>query len=181
MDLDDTEHLDVSDQEDDGNRAARSDSDEDMDELDHLQGRQSPLHTSGTSTPGSSSSPRRPPSSSPGPPPGPPAPPSPSGNRSGGSEEESGQDSEPEEEFPPARIPKIRTALRFIEVVRTATLASQFDPEELEELLEPQEHESIPPDDPILKLSLLNYVSLLTSSQEAYETTLALSNRTAGD
>jgi hypothetical protein len=140
-----------------------------MDELDHLQGRQSPLHTSGTSTPGSLSSPRRPPSSSPGPPPGPPAPPSPSGNGSGSSEEESGQDSEPEEEFLLARIPKIRTALHFIEAVRTVTLASQFDPEELEELLEPQEHESIPPDDPILKLSLLNYVSLLTSSQEAYE------------
>ena len=56
-------------------------------------------------------------------------------------------------------------------MVEQATLKSQFDPEELEELLDPQEHISVPPDDPNLRLSLLNYVSLLGHSQEAYEVT----------
>ena len=54
-------------------------------------------------------------------------------------------------------------------MVRDATLASQFDPEELAELLEPQEHESTPPDDPNLKLSLLNYISFMGCSQDMYE------------
>ena len=53
----------------------------------------------------------------------------------------------------------------------TSTLASQFDPEQLAELLEPREHESTPPDDLGLKLSLLNYISLMGCSQEAYEAT----------
>ena len=67
--------------------------------------------------------------------------------------------------------PKIRTAIKFIELVEKATLESQFDPEELAELLDPLEHASTPPDDPILKLSLLNYISLLGHSQDAYEAT----------
>ena len=56
-------------------------------------------------------------------------------------------------------------------MLETSTLASQFDPEQLAELLEPREHESTPPDDPGLKLSLLNYISLMGCSQEAYEAT----------
>ena len=72
-------------------------------------------------------------------------------------------------EYPFAPLPKIRTALEFIRMVKDATLASQFDPEELAELLEPQEHESTPPDDPNLKLSLLNYISFMGCSQDMYE------------
>ena len=63
----------------------------------------------------------------------------------------------------------MRTALDFIQMVKGATVASQFDPEELAEFLEPQEHESTPPDDPNLKLSLLNYISFMGSSQDVYE------------
>jgi hypothetical protein len=49
------------------------------------------------------------------------------------------------------------------------TLASQFSPEELQDLLEPQEHLSVPLDDAALRLSLLNYISLLGSSRDTYE------------
>jgi len=63
----------------------------------------------------------------------------------------------------------MRTALEFIRMVNEATLASQFDTEELAELLEPREHTSTPPDDPGLKLSLLNYISFMGSSQDVYE------------
>ena len=63
----------------------------------------------------------------------------------------------------------MRTALDFVRMVKESTLASQFDPEELAELLEPQAHTSTPPDDPDLKLSLLNYISFIGCSQDAYE------------
>ena len=63
----------------------------------------------------------------------------------------------------------MRVAIEFIQRVKDATLASQFSPEELTELLEPQEHESTPPDDPNLKLSLLNYISFMGGSQDLYE------------
>ena len=56
-------------------------------------------------------------------------------------------------------------------MVEQAMLESQFDPEELAELLDPQEHVSVPPDDPTLRLSLLNYMSLIGHSQEAYDVT----------
>ena len=63
----------------------------------------------------------------------------------------------------------IHTVLEFIRLVKEATLASQFDPDELAGLLDPQEHESTPPDDPSLRLSLLNYLAFMGSSQETYE------------
>ena len=56
-------------------------------------------------------------------------------------------------------------------MVKQATLESQFDPKELAELLNPQEHVSTPPDNPNLRLLLLNYVSLIGHSQEAYKAT----------
>jgi len=74
-----------------------------------------------------------------------------------------------EDEYPTATLPKMRNALEFIRMVKEATLASQFDAEELAELLEPQEHISTPPDDPSLKLSLLNYISFMGCSQDIYE------------
>ena len=63
----------------------------------------------------------------------------------------------------------MRSAVDFIRMVKEATLASQFDAEELAELLAPQEHTTTPPDDPILRLSLLNYISFLGYPQSAYE------------
>jgi hypothetical protein len=55
-------------------------------------------------------------------------------------------------------MPKIRTAIEFIELVKRATLESQFEPDELTELLNPRGHDSTPLDDPNLTLSLLNYI-----------------------
>jgi hypothetical protein len=54
-------------------------------------------------------------------------------------------------------------------MVKEATLKSQFDAEELAELLEPQAHVSTPPDDPVLRLSLLNYISFMGDPQGSYE------------
>ena len=54
-------------------------------------------------------------------------------------------------------------------MVREATLASQFDPDELTELLHPQENPSVPPEDSNLKLSLLNLISFMGCSQSTYE------------
>lgn len=50
-----------------------------------------------------------------------------------------------------------------------ATLAAQFSPDELADLLDPREHVSVPPDDPNLRLSILNFISFLGHSQGAYE------------
>ena len=54
-------------------------------------------------------------------------------------------------------------------MVKEATLASQFDPDKLVEFLCPQENQSTPPDNQILKLSLLNFISFMGSSQSTYE------------
>ena len=139
--------------------------------MDDVQIRQTPLQLSQPATPRPLSPPRsplpppRPPSPPPGsPPPGPDPEPEPSDP-----EDDPGRNSPIEVEYPFAPLPKMRTALDFIRMVKDATLASQFDPEELAEFLEPREHESTPPDDPNLKLSLLNYISFMGSSQDTYE------------
>jgi hypothetical protein len=54
-------------------------------------------------------------------------------------------------------------------MVGESTLASQFDPEELEDFLNPRAHDSTPPDDPILRLSLMNFMSYMNQTQKAYE------------
>ena len=54
-------------------------------------------------------------------------------------------------------------------MVKNSMLASQFDPEELAELLNPQGHTLTPSDDPILKLSLMNFISFMGSSQATYK------------
>ena len=66
---------------------------------------------------------------------------------------------------------KTRTVLEFIQMVKEATLASQFDTEDLAEFLEPSEHTSTPSDDLSLKLSLLNFISLMGYPQDTYEAT----------
>lgn len=60
------------------------------------------------------------------------------------------------DEYPPAMLPKIHTAVEFFQLIKVATLASQFDPEELADFQSSRELESTPPYDPALKLSLLN-------------------------
>ena len=52
-------------------------------------------------------------------------------------------------------------------MVRYITLHLQC--EELAKLLKPWAHTSTPPDDPNLKLSLLNYISFISCSQDVYE------------
>ena len=54
-------------------------------------------------------------------------------------------------------------------MLKESTLASQFDPGELADFLNPEEHPSTPSDDPILRLSLLNFISLIGSTHQAYE------------
>ena len=71
--------------------------------------------------------------------------------------------------YPPAAVEKIRIVLEFIELVKEATLASQFSPEELDDLLNPLEHESTPVDDPNLMLSLRAFIGFLGSTQGDYE------------
>ena len=54
-------------------------------------------------------------------------------------------------------------------MVKEATLESQFSPEELDDLLNPWEHESTPMDDPDLMLSLRAFIGLLDGTQWDYE------------
>ena len=122
-----------------------------------------------------SSSPPRPPSSRPPSPrpPTPPSPPPPSDPLSGfdGTESERsvGRRTPPVEDYPPTIILKIQMTLDFIQMVKTSTLASQFEPEELADLLDPWEYESMPSDDPVLKLSLRNFILFMGASQAMYE------------
>jgi len=74
-----------------------------------------------------------------------------------------------DENYPPAAIERIRVAIEFIELVKTATLASQFDTEELADFLNPLEHDSTPDNDPDLMLSLQAFIGLLGCSQGEYE------------
>lgn len=81
----------------------------------------------------------------------------------------SGRNTPTHDEYPPASVEKIRTALEFIRMVKEATLESQFSPEELDGLLNPMEHESTPMDDPNLMMSLRTFIGLLDSSQKNYD------------
>ena len=54
-------------------------------------------------------------------------------------------------------------------MVKEATLEAQFTAEELAALLDPQETDSSPEDDPYLRFSIRNFISLLGCAQEKYE------------
>ena len=97
----------------------------------------------------------------------PPSPPPPDFDNEAG--DNFAQDPSPGDDYPPSTILKVRTAIKFIHLVKQATLASQFESEELEELRNPQAHESTPLEDSSLKLSLLNFNLFLGHSQKAYE------------
>ena len=136
-----------------------------------MQECQTPLKIS-KSSPSRSPSPPFDPGSSPQPPSPPPAPrssPPPQDFDQDDVDCRSRQTTPLDEDYPPTIIPKICTTIDFIRLVEEATLASQFDPEELVELLDPLEHESTPPDDPGLKISLLNFITSTSLSQTAYE------------
>ena len=107
-------------------------------------------------------------------PPSPPIPPatppsSPPSEHSPGSDPDIPQDMSLEDDYPPATRPKIIAALDFIRMVKGATLATQFGPEDLAEFLNPQEHTSVPSDDPVLWFSLWNFISCMDASQRTYE------------
>ena len=136
-----------------------------------IQERRTPLKIS-KSPPSHSPSPPPHPRSSPNPPSPPPAPgssPPPPDFDQDDFDRSSRQTTPLGDNYPPTVIPRIRTTIDFIHLVEEATLASQFDPEELAELLDPLEYESVPPDDPGLKLALLNFISFTSLSQTAYE------------
>lgn len=105
----------------------------------------------------------RPPSPPTSPPPSPPPErrSSPSGDR--------GPDRPLGDDYPPTTRPDLRVILDFIQMVKEATLESQFTAEELADFLNPQEHASTPPNNPNLLLSLRNFITLLGSSQAKYE------------
>ena len=141
-----------------------------------IQTHQTPLRTPRPATPRplSPASPRppspRPPSPHPPSPPIPPLSPDPPLDfEQSDPDTPSGRNTPTGDEYPPAALPKMQIALDFIRMIKEATLASQFDTEELAELFEPQEHTSTPPDDANLKLSLLNYISFMGSPQGTYE------------
>ena len=63
--------------------------------------------------------------------------------------------------YPPTVLPKMHNTIKFIQMVKKATLPSQFTAEELTEFFGSWEHISTLPDNPSLKLSLLNYISFM--------------------
>ena len=84
----------------------------------------------------------------------------------------SGRNTLPADNYPPTTQLKIQISLDFIRMIKELALASQFEPEELADLLDPQEHESTPSDNPVLKLSLLDFILFMDTSQVIYEVVL---------
>ena len=62
----------------------------------------------------------------------------------------------------------MKTTLQFIQILKDATLDTQFSPKELEAFRNPQAISSSPSDDPDLLLSISNYVANLNASQDIY-------------
>ena len=62
----------------------------------------------------------------------------------------------------------MKLSVDFIQMVRDATLESQFTPEELATLRDPQAHSSTPEDDRYLKYSIQNFIDLLGCAQDKY-------------
>ena len=81
-------------------------------------------------------------------------------------EEHPGTDSD--ENDPSVTRDDMKTTLEFIRMLETATLDTQFSPDELEAFQNPQEISSLPSDDPDLLLSISNYVTNLNASQKIY-------------
>ena len=72
-------------------------------------------------------------------------------------------------EYPPARLPGLSTSVKFAEMVAAATLESQFTDEELDTFRNPRrDAEPNPEDDPSIKCSIKNFIDLLGSSEDRY-------------
>ena len=72
-------------------------------------------------------------------------------------------------EYPPARLLGLSTSVKFAEMVAAATLESQFTDEELDTFRNPRrDAEPNPEDDPSIKCSIKNFIDLLGSSEDRY-------------
>ena len=60
------------------------------------------------------------------------------------------------------------TSVEFIQMVKDATLETQFNIEELAALRDPQQNGPSPEDDPYLKYSIRNFIDLLGTAQDRY-------------
>jgi len=65
------------------------------------------------------------------------------------------------EDYPPCRLAAMNQSINFIQMVREATLDSQFSTEELSAFRDPQENDSNPEDDRYLRYSIRNFIDLL--------------------
>ena len=74
-------------------------------------------------------------------------------------------------EVPPITREDMLLNQRFVQMLRNATLGSQFTPKELDDFLNPQELDFSPSEDPDLLLSISNYVDTLNASQDVYAKT----------
>ena len=74
----------------------------------------------------------------------------------------------PLDDYPLPHRPELITSVEFIRMVKDATLESQFSPEELAALRDPQENDSTPEDDPYLKFSIRNFIDLLGCARDKY-------------
>ena len=68
----------------------------------------------------------------------------------------------------PVTLEDMKTNMEFVEMLKEATLESQFSPSELDEFRNPQEISFSPSEDPDLLLSILNYIANLNASQDVY-------------
>ena len=84
------------------------------------------------------------------------------------SDEEEPPGTDSDENDPSVTRDDMKTTLEFIRMLETATLDTQFSPDELEAFQNPQEISSLPSDDPDLLLSISNYVTNLNASQKIY-------------
>ena len=84
------------------------------------------------------------------------------------SDEEEPPGTDSDENDPSVTRDDMKTTLEFIRMLETATLDTQFSPDELEAFQNPQEISSSPSDDPDLLLSISNYVANLNASQKIY-------------
>ena len=83
-------------------------------------------------------------------------------------EENPPSDDEEDQDDPRVAREDLKRNLRFISMLENATLAAQFNPDELEALRHPQENSFSPSDDPDLLLSIAEFIAHANSSQKTY-------------
>jgi hypothetical protein len=104
-------------------------------------------------------------------------------------ENDPGRDSDDENPLPPEfdeELPAITREdmllnQRFVEMLKGATLESQFSPDELRDFCNPEKLWFSPSEDPDLLLSISNYVDTLNASQDVYTKTRANIQRRCPD